>query len=66
VHSKFATASESRSESIFFACSVLQSNWANLSVSEPDFEPKKRAVSAISSAGKLIVKHFENRMVWME
>jgi len=66
VHSKLATASESRSESISLACSVLQSESANLSVSRPDFEPKKRASSAISAEGKAIVKHFEWRIACVE
>lgn len=66
VHSKLATASVSRTESMDIAGSVLQSNSANLSVSRPDFEPKNKAASAISEEGNAIVKHFECVMASIE
>jgi len=66
VHSKLATASANNTESIAWAGSVLQSNSANLSMSQPDLEPKNKAASAMSADGKEIVKHFECVMASIE
>jgi len=73
VHSKFATASESKTESITSAGVISQWTWpccasnsANLSMSRPDFEPKNKAASAISEVGNAMVKDFECVMVSIE